>query len=93
MDEELALIGIGAIILIIVWGFVAAEFRRIAALKGHDEAKYFWWTFLLGPVGMMMVVALPHTTEPPIVNVLTPQPPVETHSAPKTYMSDELPDI
>lgn len=50
---------IGAVVGLIVGIAVASEFRRIAAMKGHDEAKYFWWTLLLGPVGMLMVVALP----------------------------------
>ncbi len=59
------LIVLGAIALIALWYFVAAEFRRIAAMKGHDEARYFWWTFLLGPVGMLMVVALPQEIKAP----------------------------
>lgn len=54
-----ALIILGAVVVITIMYFVAVEFRRIAAMKGHDEAKYFWWTFLLGVVGMLMVVALP----------------------------------
>lgn len=63
MDEEIALIVIGAIILIIVWACVSAEFRRIAAMKGHNEAKYFWWTLFMGPVGMLMVIALPQQAQ------------------------------
>ena len=60
------LIILGAIAVIVLWYFVAAEFRRIAAMKGHDEARYFWWTFLLGPVGMLMVVALPQKAAAPV---------------------------
>ena len=59
------LIVLGAIAVIVLWYFVAREFKRIAAMKGHDEARYFWWTFLLGPVGMLMVVALPQETKAP----------------------------
>ena len=40
--------------------FVAAlEFSSIAVEKGHDGTKYFWYTFLLGIMGALMVVALP----------------------------------
>lgn len=46
----------GAIVLAY---FIAKEFERIAAMKGHQEKKYFWWTFLLGAVGVAMVIALP----------------------------------
>lgn len=59
------LIFLGAIAVIVLWYFVAAEFRRIAAMKGYDEARYFWRTFLVGPVGMLMVVALPQEAKVP----------------------------
>ncbi len=60
-----ALVILGAIAVIVLCYFAAAEFRRIAVMKGHHEARYFWWTFLVGPVGMLMVVALPQKTEGP----------------------------
>lgn len=59
------LIIFGAIAVIVLWFFAAMEFQRIAAMKGHDEDRYFWWTFLLGPVGMLMVVALPQKAAVP----------------------------
>lgn len=74
-----ALIFLAAIVVLVVWYFAAAEFRRIAAMKGHDESRYFWWTFLLGIVGMMMVIALPQK--------------VETPDASAPVISDELPEI
>ena len=74
-----ALILLAAIAVLVLWYFVAAESRRIAAMKGHDESRYFWWTFLLGPIGMMMVIALPQEVEAPDA------------SAP--VVSDELPEI
>lgn len=58
-----ALIILGALAVIVLWYFVAAEFRRIAAMKGHNEARYFWWTFLFSLVGMLMVIALPQATK------------------------------
>lgn len=60
-----ALIVLGAILVIVLWYFIGKEFQRIAAMKGHEEARYFWWTFLLGPVGMLMVVALPQKAAAP----------------------------
>lgn len=58
------LIGGAAAGLILMWIFVAKEFRHIAAMKGHDKRRYFWWTFFLGPIGMMMVIALPNDNKP-----------------------------
>ncbi len=45
--------------IIVVWAFVALTFQDIAGEKGYYEKKYFWWTFLFGIVGCLMVVALP----------------------------------
>lgn len=79
MDSvALVFILIGSIVLLVIWGFIASEFRRIATMKGHPETRYFWWTFLTGPIGMLMVVALPQKVEAPVV---------------ETPKSDELPDI
>ena len=33
--------------------------QRIAELKGHYEKRYFWITFFLWIVGMLLVIALP----------------------------------
>lgn len=64
MEEFLViLIFLAAAALIYLWYSVAREFARIAAMKGHTEARYFWWTFLLSAVGMLMVVALPDHSE------------------------------
>ena len=83
-----ALIILGSIAVIVFWVFVALEFRKIAAMKGHNKAKYFWWTFLVGPVGMLMVIALPQ-------NISIPAAPVPIVQAPpaEAPLSDELPDI
>lgn len=73
-----ALYVVGAVVALIIGIAVASEFRHIAAMKGHDEAKYFWWTFFLGPVGMLMVIALPQKGKEPVAEAPAP---------------DELPDI
>ena len=54
-----ALIVFGSIAYLVLWYFIADAFRNIAQMKGNNESRYFWWTFLMGPVGMMMVIALP----------------------------------
>lgn len=50
---------VAIIILLIIQFFIACEFEEIATEKGFYEKTYFWWTFLLGIVGMLMVIALP----------------------------------
>lgn len=85
-----ALIIVGALVVIAIAAFAASEFKRIAEMKGHAGGKYFWWSFLLGPVGMLMVVALPDWKKPSVpVELPTEQiPPVMAES-----QSDELPDL
>lgn len=49
---------LGVVSLVIC--FIAAlEFSAIASKKGYDDAKYFWYPFLLGIIGMLIVIALP----------------------------------
>lgn len=60
---EVFLIILGAIAVIALWYAVAKEFQRIAAMKGHEEKRYFWWTFLFSAVGMTMVLALPDRSQ------------------------------
>lgn len=49
---------LGALVALGVNALVAARFAEIAEYKGHGE-NYFWWCFLLGVPGYLMVVALP----------------------------------
>lgn len=51
------LVVLGLMIVLIV--NIAKEFASIAEKKGHNGKRYFWWTFWLGVVGMLMVIALP----------------------------------
>ncbi|MBR3792229.1 MAG: hypothetical protein IKK18_05970 [Clostridia bacterium] len=49
---------LGVVSLVIC--FIAAlEFSAIASKKGYDDAKYFCYPFLLGIIGMLIVIALP----------------------------------
>lgn len=54
-----AVIFIAAILEIVVAYFAAKEFERIASDKGYASKKYFWWAFLIGFIGIPMVIALP----------------------------------
>ncbi len=65
------------LIELVIAYFIGKEFARIAEMKGHSESKYFWWTFLLMPVGMAMVIALPTCAA----------------GVGKAAKNDELPDI
>lgn len=48
------------IIALIIDYIIAEKFSDIAEMKGHEGSTYFWFTFLFGLVGMLMVVALPN---------------------------------
>ena len=48
-----------ALLILSVNGFIAYEFSAAANAKGYPEAKYFWYSFLFGIVGYLLVIALP----------------------------------
>jgi hypothetical protein len=82
-----ALFVIILIVAVVVDYFVAMEFRNIAAMKGYDESKYFWYSFLLNVAGYLMVVALPTNT--------TASKKTETSDSKteETSTGDDLPEI
>ena len=45
---------------LIIAYIAACKFSEIAEMKGHKGREYFWYTFWLGIIGMLMVVALPN---------------------------------
>ena len=51
-------IGAAAIALEIDY-IIAKEFEAAAIAKGYTEKKYFWYSFLLGIIGYLLVIALP----------------------------------
>ena len=73
------------IIGIIVDYFAAREFNEIANCKGFEGNKYFWWTFLVLPIGSMMVIALPDHAK---TNAAAAPKPLNTQKE-----DDELPDL
>ena len=50
---------LGIVIALIIDYVIAKKFEEIAEMKGHKGSTYFWFTFIFGVVGMLMVVALP----------------------------------
>lgn len=71
-----------AIVMLVVDYFIAKKFEEIAIMKGHNSKCYFWYSFLLGPVGFAMVIALPDRNQ-----VVTPTP------AKNAFEHNELPEL
>lgn len=59
--SALEIIALVEMIMVGISLFAASEFADIAEMKGfgHKRSRYFWWTVLFLPIGMLMVVALP----------------------------------
>ena len=54
----------GLIIILVLIGLVisyviAEEFMEIASKKGYFNRKYFWYCFLFGLAGYLIIIALP----------------------------------
>lgn len=50
---------LGLLIYLFISWLIAQEFEEIALKKGYNDKKYFWYSFLFGIAGYLMVVALP----------------------------------
>ena len=79
----------GGIIILLIAYFAALEFQTIAEMKGHSEKKYFWWSFLVGFVGMLMVVALPDRSK----GAANDHPAIGQAQPEESSQSDDLPDL
>lgn len=53
------IIFLGFAVYFVIWFFVSREFYRAAEMKGYEEIRYFVITFLLGIVGILLIIALP----------------------------------
>lgn len=92
MNGTYFLFGVLGLTAIIVAYYVSKEFEKIAEMKGYYDRRYFWWTFLLGAVGMLMVIALPDKSER-VVRELSSSKKLRTTSPVNVPASDELPDL
>lgn len=54
------------IVALIIDYFLAKCFYDVAEAKGHHEKKYLWLSFLFGPVGYLLVIALPDRGNAPL---------------------------
>ena len=67
------------IVCLLVSYAAANAFYSIACMKGHEERKYFWWTFLAFPIGALMVIALPDRSKafpkPQVSQLVAPEQP------------------
>lgn len=57
------LIFLGICVVLAINYFIAYEFYRIAVMKGHDDDKYLWISFLFAFAGYMLVIALPDRSD------------------------------
>ncbi len=58
-DDLLSVVVILYLASLVINIIVGLKFQDIAQMKGHDGRGYFWWVLFLGPIGMLMVIALP----------------------------------
>ena len=74
---------LGCIIAIIIDVIIADEMKAIAERKGHQNpGRYFWFSFLLGLPGWIMVAALPDNRSIALLEKLVNQTPVTEAPAP-----------
>ena len=84
------------IILLFIFGviirfFAANEFHNIAMIKGFPSLKYFWWSFLFGIIGYLLVIALPDKNQQKINETM-----IDSNGKSKNTVEvedDELPDL
>ena len=74
------------IIVLVIQSILAQEFYMVAADKGYDNGKYFWFVFLFGVLGALLVVALPDRAGRPFGGANSP-------NAPAQAAADELPEL
>lgn len=70
------LIILAAALLFLIQYLIANEFYVIAQDKGYPRKKYLWLPFFLGPIGYLLVVALPdHSGFAPTYNEASKETP------------------
>ena len=57
------LVVIALVVLFIIRAFVANRFAGLAEDKGYTNCHIWAWTFWLGLVGMLMVIAMPDKSD------------------------------
>ena len=62
------------IVMLVINYIIAQQFANIAEMKGHAGNVYFWFTFVFGLAGMLMVIALPAQEESQYIPVVVASP-------------------
>lgn len=62
------------IVMLAINYIIAQQFANIAEMKGYAGNAYFWFTFVFGLAGMLMVIALPAQTESKDITVVVASP-------------------
>ena len=60
-----ALICVSILVYLVMWFLAALRLFEIVKMKGHYvdvdfyKCPYFWWTFMTGIIGVLIIIALP----------------------------------
>ena len=78
---------------LVLYGYIAKVFEDIAVEKGYSG--YFWWCFLCGIAGWLMVVALPDRKQPQVAKSYEKSASVKipATSTEKKESFDDLPNL
>lgn len=76
---KIFLIVLALAVVVTVQYVLSVEFYDAAVLKGYKEKKYFWYGFLFGVVGFLLIIALPDRNN--------------TNNSSQPFSADELPEI
>ena len=58
----------GMVVILSLNAVIACEFLEVANNKGYYSIKYFWYCFLFGIVGWLLVIALPDMSNRVMMN-------------------------
>ena len=78
---------LGIVVAIVIDYIIAKKFEEIAEMKGHIGSTYFWYTFVFGGIGMLMVIALPNQKVPTVSTLSEKKDIPITNSAPSPKMT------
>lgn len=84
MEATIAITIVSIVLLIAgvyIWRIVSREFGRIAGEKGYPALPYARYTFWLGLVGMLMVIALPDRKGVPVPMTSAPDAPTQEQTS------------
>ena len=84
---------LGIIVAIVIDYIIAKKFEEIAEMKGHEGSTYFWFTFIFGFIGMLMVVALPNLKTTTVKVLSIPKENTEPVTTTKVQHTEPKPSV